>query len=594
MSALSVGLLVLIASTSTVSDSRPPLSEEELELLQSIEAEQNEVEKLAEPTDQEKVGTQKRQIGRSWRTWAATLTENLGASDAPVRWTRDEPGHLKPMAKGMASHRVLTELDGLPIRTIYDGVNELGAALIFDPQTVSPRGLGETGFQIGRRRLRQRGVVGAQTEGWLTIGSYLRDYGAGLSLAHESNNYSIFGQAAVSQPATGYLTAEQDTTRFNGHLRASNKNEKSNPLSWTLGIDVDEVQDLVRWELNSSGDAIELRRSRMGGFGRWSFQNQMLQVDFQPFYFRYVTEQGNPRRTSGEENVHQAGVLLNAAAKILEKAKVGVKIEGHRQVGEHGFVGDLNSAEKDELRAGLTAYIGDTLDRETSHSFVEINFGRAFGEQSQEEQSNQIEYFYGSIAGAYRIFEPLQLFGGVHYLPQFPSVKDLIRGASAEVEHLIHSNVGVTAALGMVSLSTEVYFNNYNNLRTLSSFTQRVGNKDSQADVGSLFTFSWRLSEGFELNGSNGFERTNETNYHYRRIRLVYTHSKEGFLTEASVSQWSNTTLWTNLAFQAPFLNKHFVARLTLDNIQDYESFRPDSSIPEPELSVRLLLRTMW
>ena len=187
MSALGVGLWILISSTSTITDSRPPLSDEELQLLQSIEAEQIDVEEAEKPEGTQIEDESYESLGRravqDWRSWAATLTENLAASDLAVRWTRDEPGHLKPVVKGQATHRSLTTLDGLPIRTMFDGVNELGAAVLFDPQTVSGPQLTDSRLQL--RRGGAHLVASSKTgiESWLTSGSYLRDYGAGIGLS---------------------------------------------------------------------------------------------------------------------------------------------------------------------------------------------------------------------------------------------------------------------------------------------------------------------------------------------------------------------------------------------------------------------------
>jgi|GEM_PF-5012221 len=590
MSALSVGLFVLISSTSTVSDSSPPLTEEELRLLQNIEAEQLEEKAPVQQRTQAKTHNRNQDANEDARTWAATLTENVAASDAPIRWTRDEPGHLKPMVKGLASHRSLTTLDGLPIRTMFDGINELGAAHLFDPQTINAPRLSETSLRLERKQW----MPGSGSEGWLTIGSYLRDYGAGLSFGHGAKDFQVFGQAAVSQPATGYLTAEQNTTRFNGHLRTTNEGLAKSPFFWTIGLDVDEVQDFVRWELDARGNAIELRRNRMGGFGQWGYENQFLQVTIQPFYFHYVTEQDNPRIISLEENVHQMGLRFSTVGKVFETAKLGVELEGTRQAGVHESGNDSISAEQTNLRAGVTAYYGDQTNPDVAKSFIKAVFGRELGNQRRNDERDSIGYFYGTIMGAYQILNPLKIFGGIQYNPQFPSVKDRIRGASNEIEYLIHGYLGLSGTAKNLAISAEFYSNQYTDLRIPDPFGTNVVRRDRQLDVGSLLTLRWQLSEKVQMIGSNGFEITNDTNYHYRRLRLVYRHSPRGLLAEASASQWSNTTFWTNLAFQAPFLDDHFFARLSLDNVQDNESMRPNSSIPEPELSVRLLLKTAW
>ncbi|MEE2902002.1 MAG: hypothetical protein VYC39_06710 [Myxococcota bacterium] len=590
MSAWSVGLFVLISSTSTVSDSPLPLTEEELRLLDSIEAEQLQA---TVPTRHKTLAKDKKKnhyAHENSRTWAATLTENVAASDAPIRWTRDEPGHLKPMVKGLASHRSLIAMDGLPIRTMFDGINEIGAAHLFDPQTLIAPKLNQTSLSLQRKQW----VPGSGAQGWLTLGSYLRDYGGGLSFGHGATNFHIFGQAAISQPATGYLTAEQNTTRYNAHLRTSNSGLTKSPFSWTIGLDIDEVQDFVRWELDSRGNAIELRRNRMGGFGRWGYKNKFLQVMLQPYYFHYVTEQDNPRAIAGNENVHQTGLQFSAAGRVLENTMLGLELEGQRQIGEHNSGNDPLLAEQTKLRAGFTAYYGNQTSSDVAKSFIKAVLGRELGEQRRNEDTDSIGYFFGSIAGAYQVLDSLQLFGGVQYNPQFPSVKDRIRGSSNEIEHLIHGYLGLTGTAKNLAISAEFYSNQYRDLRISDRFGTNIVRRDSQLDVGSLLTVSWRLSQNIQMIGSNGFEMTSNKNYHYRRLRLVYRHSPRGVLAEASASQWSNTTFWTNLAFQAPFLDERFFARLSLDNIQDYESVRPDSSLPEPELSVRLLLKAAW
>ena len=110
-----------------------------------------------------------------------------------------------------------------------------------------------------------------------------------------------------------------------------------------------------------------------------------------------------------------------------------------------------------------------------------------------------------------------------------------------------------------------------------------------------------RLELHFALTDALGFDsvttwqrsQATSLDHYFGRYQIHYLYAPRQLYFELSLNQYALDQYVLGSHFRMP-LGDSLSAQITVDNIFDFTSLRPQSMIPEPELNVRAIIRAAW
>ena len=176
-----------------------------------------------------------------------------------------------------------------------------------------------------------------------------------------------------------------------------------------------------------------------------------------------------------------------------------------------------------------------------------------------------------------------------------PNVGDLMQGADHGLESLWAIEGGPELNLDWFVVEVLGFAHWIENplIRTWNDESITRGQESAVKGLTLFMHWEWTEQLGFESVTSWHQAADSQNAQLFGRIQVYYSYAPRQIYLELSLNQFAANQYSVGSHFRMP-LGDTLTAQVTMENIFDLESVRPDSTIPEPELNVRALLRAHW